>query len=143
MPCILFGAIIRFVMQNCFELIKSSYTRLLLLLGIVLLLGVWSCSTQKNTFVSRNYHNLTSFYNYYYNAYDSYKSGTYKAEKGINYNYTLPLPVLLIGESQVPGIVSSDMERTLNKCTMLLARHSITVKPARTKNTLSPKERNS
>lgn len=128
-------------MQNCFELIKSSYTRLLLLLGIVLLLGVWSCSTQKNTFVSRNYHNLTSFYNYYYNAYDSYKSGTYKAEKGINYNYTLPLPVLLIGESQVPGIVSSDMERTLNKCTMLLARHSITVKPARTKNTLSPKEK--
>lgn len=119
-------------MQNCLKLIKLSHTRLLLL-SIVLLLGIWSCSSQKNTFVSRNYHNLTSYYNYYYNAYDNYKNGTQRAEKGINFNYTLNLPVLLIGESQVPGIVSGDMERTLNKCTMLLARHSITVKPARKK----------
>ncbi len=100
-----------------------------------------SCSTQKNTFLSRNYHNLTSYYNYYYNAYDSYRNGTAKAEKNINFNYTLVLPVLLIGESQTPAMVSSDMERTLNKCTMLLARHSITIKPARKKNTLSPKEK--
>lgn len=127
-------------MQNCLKLIKLSHTRLLLL-SIVLLLGIWSCSSQKNTFVSRNYHNLTSYYNYYYNAYDNYKNGTQRAEKGINFNYTLNLPVLLIGESQVPGIVSGDMERTLNKCTMLLARHSITVKPARKKNTLSPREK--
>lgn len=100
-----------------------------------------ACSTQKNTFVSRNYHNLTSYYNYYYNAYNSYKNGTDKVDKNINFNYTLPLPVLLIGESQVPEIVSADMERTLNKCTMLLARHSITVKPERKKNTLTPKEK--
>lgn len=113
----------------------------MLLLSIVLLLGIWSCSSQKNTFVSRNYHNLTSYYNYYYNAYDSYKNGIQRAERSINFNYTLNLPVLLIGESQVPGIVSGDMERTLNKCTMLLARHSITVKPTRKKNTLSPKEK--
>ncbi|HDP74951.1 MAG TPA: tetratricopeptide repeat protein [Bacteroidales bacterium] len=127
-------------MQNCRKLIKLSHARLILL-SIVLLMGGWSCSSQKNTFMSRNYHNLTSYYNYYYNAYDNYKNGTLRAEKGINYNYTLNLPVLLIGESQVPGIVSGDMERTLNKCTMLLARHSITVKPARKKNTLSPKEK--
>lgn len=127
-------------MQNCRKLIKLSHTRLLVL-SIALLLGIWSCSSQKNTFMSRSYHNLTSYYNYYYNAYDSYKNGIQRAEKGINYNYTLNLPVLLIGESQVPGIVSGDMERTLNKCTMLLARHSITVKPARKKNTLSPEEK--
>lgn len=120
------------------ELLKS---RIALTAIIALPVIMLSCSTQKNTFMSRNYHNLTSYYNYYYNAYDSYRNGTGKAEKNINFNYTLVLPVLLIGESQTPAMISSDMERTLNKCTMLLARHSITVKPARKKNTLFPKEK--
>ncbi len=123
---------------------KFKLTSRSLLIAIVLaFFSIWlsSCSTQKNTFINRQYHNLTSYYNYYYNAYDSYKSGLSKAEKGISYNYTLVLPVLLIGESQVSGMVSGDMERTLNKCTMLLARHSITAKPLRKSNTLSPKEK--
>ena len=128
-------------MQNCFKLTGHIKTLFARFLGIILILVSWSCSTQKNTFVSRNYHNLTSYYNYYYNAYDSYRNGIKRVEKDISYNYTLILPVLLIGESQVPGMVSGDMERTLNKCTMLLARHSMTVRPARKKNTLSPKEK--
>lgn len=127
-------------MINKIKLGKSHFFRLAFAITAAVLIS-FSCSTQKNTFVSRSFHNITSYYNYYYNAYDSYKSGIQRAENNINFNYTLPLPVLLIGESQVPGIVSSNMERTLNKCTMLLARHSITVKPKRTKNKLSPKEK--
>ena len=90
-----------------------------------------SCSTKKNTTVSRTFHNLTSYYNYYFNAYESYKSGIKHAEKNYAYNYTLQLPVLLLGEQSVNQSVSSDMERTIAKCTALLSKHSITVKPKR------------
>ena len=107
------------------------------MLAIVLV----SCSTQKNTFMSRNYHNLTSYYNYYYNAYDSYRNGERRVSKDYKYNYTLPLPMLLFGERGVSDMVSSDMERTLNKCTALLAKHSITVKPKRKNGSLSAKEK--
>ncbi|NLI88728.1 MAG: tetratricopeptide repeat protein, partial [Bacteroidales bacterium] len=91
--------------------------------------------------MSRNYHNLTSYYNYYYNAYDSYRNGERRVYKDFKYNYTLPLPMLLFGERGVSDMVSSDMERTLNKCTALLAKHSITVKPKRKNGSLSSKEK--
>ncbi len=107
----------------------------------MLTLVLASCSTQKNTFMSRNYHNLTSYYNYYYNAYDSYRNGERRVYKDFKYNYTLPLPMLLFGERGVSDMVSSDMERTLNKCTALLAKHSITVKPKRKNGSLSSKEK--
>ncbi|HPV57538.1 MAG TPA: hypothetical protein PKW61_10455, partial [Tenuifilaceae bacterium] len=97
---------------------------IVLVLGLV---GLTSCSSKKNTTASRAYHNLTAYYNYYYNAYDSYKSGIKRAETSYKFNYTLPLPMLLVGDEQVTGTVSGDMDRTIMKCTALIGRHSITV----------------
>lgn len=92
-------------------------------------LALASCSTQKNTFVSRQYHNLTAYFNYYYNANDIYKQALKKSEKSFQFNYTLPVPMLLLGEEQTIGSVAGDMDRTIEKCTKLIAKHSITVKP--------------
>lgn len=105
------------------------------------LLGITSCSSKKNTTASRAYHNLTAYYNYYYNAYDSYKSGIKRAETSYKFNYTLPLPMLLVGDEQVTGTVSGDMDRAIMKCTALIGRHSITVKPQRKKGLIKGKEK--
>lgn len=112
-----------------------------ILLLILFLLGIGACSSKKNTTMSRAYHNLTSYYNYYYNAYDSYKAGIKRAEAAYKYNYTLTLPMLLVGDEQVTGTVSGDMDRTINKCTMLIKKHSITVKPQRKKGLITGKEK--
>lgn len=90
-----------------------------------------SCSTQKNTFVSRQYHNVTAYFNYYYNANDIHTTSLKKAEKQFSYNYTLPVPMLLLGEEQMKSAVSGDMDRAIEKCTNLISKHSITVKPQR------------
>ncbi|HNV51617.1 MAG TPA: tetratricopeptide repeat protein, partial [Tenuifilaceae bacterium] len=111
---------------------------IVLVLGLV---GLTSCSSKKNTTASRAYHNLTAYYNYYYNAYDSYKSGIKRAETSYKFNYTLPLPMLLVGDEQVTGTVSGDMDRTIMKCTALIGRHSITVKPQRKKGLIKGKEK--
>lgn len=108
---------------------------------ILFLLGISACSSKKNTGASRAYHNLTSYYNYYFNAYDSYKSGIKRAETSYQYNYTLPLPMILVGDNQITGTVSGDMERTINKCTALIGKHSITVKPQRKKGLVTGKEK--
>lgn len=108
---------------------------------VIILLGLTSCSSKKNTTASRAYHNLTAYYNYYYNAYDSYKTGIKRAETGYQYNYTLPLPMLLVGDDQVSGSVSGDMDRTINKCTALINRHSITIKPQRKKGLITGKDK--
>lgn len=83
--------------------------------------------------VSRSYHYITSYYNYYFNAYDSYKSGIARSENSFKYNFTLPLPVILIGDQQVTGMISGDMDRAITKATNLITKHSITVKPERKK----------
>jgi tetratricopeptide (TPR) repeat protein len=49
--------------------------------------------------------------------------------------------VLLLGENQVTGIVGGDMDRAIKKCTDLIRKHSITVKPERGKGALTPKEK--
>lgn len=110
-----------------FTTCKRKSISILSLLAIALLLS--ACSTQKNTAISRRFHNTTAYFNYYYNARDLHQLALKKAEKDFAYNYTLPLPVLLLDEQQVQSAVSGDMERAIEKCTNLLAKHSITVKP--------------
>ncbi len=109
--------------------------------SIIILFVLFSCSSKKNTLVSRSYHDITAYYNYYFNAYDSYKKSLKKVEDGYKYNFTYPLPVILVGESEVAGMVSGDMDRAIKKSTALIGRHSITVKPERSKGTLTPKEK--
>jgi len=91
--------------------------------------------------VSRGYHNLTSYYNYFFNAYDSYSKSLRRVNENYKYNYTTPLPVLLIGDPDVAGSVGGDMDRSIKKCTDLITKHSITVKPERKKGTLTIKEK--
>lgn len=118
-----------------------AYRNLGIIVLVLGLLGLTSCSSKKNTTASRAYHNLTAYYNYYYNAYDSYKSGIKRAETSYKFNYTLPLPMLIVGDEQVTGTVSGDMDRTIMKCTALIGRHSITVKPQRKKGLIKGKEK--
>lgn len=100
-----------------------------------------SCSTQKNTSVSRAYHNLTSKYNYYFNANQSYQDALRQADENFAYNYTFPLPVLLLGNQQVASMVGGNMDRAITKCTDMISKHSITVKPERKRGVQSRKDR--
>ena len=58
-----------------------------LLVGIVSAWGLFSCSTEKNTALSRSYHNLTSHYNVYFNGREAYKQGIFRLENSHIENY--------------------------------------------------------
>jgi tetratricopeptide (TPR) repeat protein len=109
--------------------------------GLVFLVLIASCSSKKNNTMSRTYHYITAYYNYYFNAYDSYRKGVKRAEDNYKYNYALTLPVLLIGDQQVTGMVGGEMDRAITKCTNLINKHSITVKPERKRGTLTAREK--
>ena len=130
--------ILQFRYQNRLGLKQKKY---ILLIGLVVTLTIISCSSKKNTLVSRSFHYVTSYYNYYYNAYDGYKLSLRKVDETFKYNYSSTLPVILAGDSQISGMVSGDMDRSIKKCTELIRKHSITVKPERSKGVLTPKEK--
>ncbi|HPH15984.1 MAG TPA: tetratricopeptide repeat protein, partial [Bacteroidales bacterium] len=89
-----------------------------------------ACTTQKNTVVTRSYHNLTSRYNIYFNAREAFKSGMQNIEKSYKEPYNNILPVFYYAQKDNLQAASSDLDRTLLKCTKLIKEHSITVKPA-------------
>jgi tetratricopeptide (TPR) repeat protein len=90
-----------------------------------------ACSNQKNTFVSRQYHALTTHYNVFFNGKESLKAGKKKIEKGIEYNYTIILPVFDYQDASARALASGDIDNAIEKATKAIKLHSITRKPKR------------
>lgn len=99
------------------------------------------CSTEKNTAVSRAYHQLTSRYNIYFNGYDSYNRGIKKAERSYRDDFTGLLAVFPAGEESMAGSISPEMERAIKKASKVVSVHSITAKPERKNRELTEKEK--
>jgi tetratricopeptide (TPR) repeat protein len=108
----------------------------------VLSLLIWGCSAQKNTGLSRGYHNLTAKYNVLFNGSESYKDGLNKIDEEFTDDYSEVLPVFNYKAKEVVTLAGSDMDRTIKKCSKLITLHSITAKPkVKDNKTLSPDER--
>lgn len=100
----------------------------------------FSCTTQKNTPITRTYHNVTAQYNVYFNGNESYEGGLRKIEKDYKDNYSILLPIFKYSLDDAVKLASSDMDRTLSKMGKTIAVHSITVKP-KIKGKMTPKDR--
>ena len=69
--------------------------------------SLFSCSVEKNTSLSRNYHNLISHYNVYFNGEESYKRGIEKANTSVNNDFNNILLVFLYEDEAVNSAVNS------------------------------------
>lgn len=98
-------------------------------LALLLSAGLLSCSVEKNTSLSRNYHGLVSHYNIYFNGKESYLKGIEKANTSVNNDYTQILDVFVYEDEGVNTAVSGDMKRAIDKATKVITFHSITSKP--------------
>ncbi len=92
------------------------------------------CNTQKNTAVSRQYHNLTSHYNIYFNAKESVKEGLKRMNEYVVEDYTRLLPVFPEANVLASQAAASEMDYAIQKCQKLIATHSLTVSPKRKPN---------
>ena len=119
-------------------MIKKSLHSALLIFIISFITG---CSADKNTFVSRKYHDITAHYNVYFNANESFKTGVKKVNTQHTDNYTRVLTPFTYCDDKIAKMVSPDMDKTIKKCSKLIKIHSITAKPKRKKGRMSKSER--
>jgi predicted Zn-dependent protease len=91
------------------------------------------CSTQKNTRVSRAYHNVTSRYNVFFNGKESLKAGLAKIDKNVEDDFTQILPVFKESYTSAGSAARADMDNAVLKGSKLIQIHSITKKPKRQK----------
>jgi hypothetical protein len=84
---------------------------------------------KKNTLLMRTYHNVTAYYNVYFNGNESFKEGTQKAAKDYPFDYTGILPMFTFEAKPIPEMVKTEMGRVLEKADKTIKKHSITLKP--------------
>lgn len=94
---------------------------------LAVLLSV-SCSTKKNTFVNRTFHNLTSRFNGFYYAGESLKEGVTQIEKIHKDNYDKVLPVFKYGKPDDAKSIYPQMDKTFKKSSLVIERHSMLIK---------------
>jgi tetratricopeptide (TPR) repeat protein len=85
-----------------------------------------ACSTKKNTFVRRTYHNLTSHYNVYWNGMDNLRQGTKEYHAGLKDNYALILPVFQYGDKASASKISQYADVAIKKASKAINKHSMT-----------------
>ena len=109
---------------------KKTYHHItLLLLTVLLLSAASSCSTQKNTGMSRWWHSFNARYNTYYNGSVAYIDASLQKEKGNKDNYTELLPLYTIGNKESRKIGESQYETAITKAQKAIKLHSIKKRP--------------
>ncbi len=94
-------------------------------LSAIVILSQLSCSTKKNSFTRRVYHNLTAHYNAYWNGKESFKEGLRTIENDVKDNYTMVLPVYKYGNKQEAQAIVPNMDRAIEKASKVIQRHSM------------------
>jgi len=96
-------------------------------------LSFHACSTTKDGFSYRVYHNTTAHFNGHFNAGESVKKGVEKIQLAHVEDYDQLLPVFIYGTEETAREAFPEMERAIEKCEKVIARHTITVEPKKGK----------
>ena len=89
---------------------------------------LYSCSTQKDKFLNRNYHKATSKFNGYFNGKESLKEAIAKLEKSYQEDYNNLLPTTIIGDQKQAQKIYPQLNRTIDKAGLIIERHSMEIK---------------
>ena len=97
------------------------YLLVFLLFGLL----ISSCSTKKNTWTRRAFHNVTAHYNGWWNGNESLKEGVRELEKQNLDNYNKVLFVYNYGDEQIGQSLASYSDRAIEKGSMVAQRHTM------------------
>lgn len=119
--------------KPCFSCTYILLNRMVLKkIGVIILIVLLSgCSTQKNTWLSRNYNNLTARYNILHNGNESFRQGEKLLMENQQDNYTGILPLFPYSGAEKAGQARAEMDRAISKGQKLIREKSIKVKPKR------------
>ena len=102
------------------------------MIGLILSgLLFFSCSTQKNTWATRSFHQTKVKYNILYNGNVAYEEGLKAIRDANTDDYTHVLHLYPVSNHAAAEAGKSQMDRTIDKCRKCIKLHSIKAKPKR------------
>lgn len=84
-----------------------------------------SCSTKKNTWSRRAWHNMTGHYNVWWNGNQSKKEGELALRQSVIDDYTKTLPVFNYGTKENATAQNAKFDRTIEKSAICIQKHSM------------------
>ena len=103
--------------------------KIYLLLLLVLASGMWSCSTKKNTWATRSFHQMKTRYNIYHNGALSFQEGEKAIREANEDDYSTILNLYAVSNHDAAQASAAQMERTIEKCRKCIKLHSIKARP--------------
>ena len=103
--------------------------RIYILFVLGMALAVQSCSTQKNTWASRSFHQTKTKYNIYYNGAISFREGEEAIRQANEDDFSTILNLYPVSNHAAAEASKSQMDRTIEKCRKCIKLHSIKVRP--------------
>lgn len=104
--------------------------RLVLLMTIVIsTVAILSCSTQKNTGLTRTVHSIKAHYNTFFNGQQAYKEGYDAQRKGNDDNFMELIPFYMTGNKATRKLGKGNYDKAIEKSKKSIKQHSITKKP--------------
>ncbi|MBQ9296191.1 MAG: tetratricopeptide repeat protein [Paludibacteraceae bacterium] len=94
-------------------------------------LVVVSCSTQKNTWATRSFHQTKVKYNILYNGNTAYEEGLKAIRDANEDDYSHILNLYPVSNHKAAEASASQMDKTIEKCRKCIKLHSIKAKPKR------------
>ena len=98
---------------------------------IILSMMICSCSTQKNTWATRSFHQTKVKYNILFNGNIAYEEGLKAIRDANTDDYTKVLNLYPVSNHQAAQASASQMDKTIEKCRKCIKLHSIKAKPKR------------
>jgi len=98
------------------------------LVFLVFLLVFLGCSTQRNTWINRNFHALNAKYNGYFNARENYRSAMKRLGELHQDYYDQPLSIFRYGTEEQRRQITGFMEAAYQKSSFVIRRHSMLIK---------------
>jgi len=106
---------------------KNKHLLVVAILAIIALIA-GSCSTQRNTWLNRNFHQINALYNGFFNARESYQRGMNTLSDAHVDNFDAPLHIFKYGTPEQRQQIIPDMDITYNKAVRVIARHSMLIR---------------
>jgi tetratricopeptide (TPR) repeat protein len=123
----IFLRLVCFNTQKNSGLLKLSLQNRILPVSVLVLFLFASCSTKKNTLLSRTYHGVTAKYNGYFNAKIKVKEGADRLANQHEDKYDRILKIYKHADPQKARSIFPDMDEAIKKTSVVIKRHSMVV----------------
>lgn len=118
--------ILRLIVLKRLRVLKVIFKKYRFWLSLIVLVVLFlSCSTSKDKWQNRKYHQITAHYNAYWNGREAYKEAQRTVDKTFKDDFTKIIPIYKIPDESTAKSIKANTDRAIEKSSKVIKKHSM------------------